>query len=647
MGYHHQLYQQNRHNNTPHTNENDQNIIINAYNDTPHELIPERIRLLLDRYAVNGFLQSNAPPPANKILIDNIPESHIDEHFIETHKHNTECAICKIHIKMYDTIKTLQCKHYFHSKCIVTWLNIHASCPLCRHRLNADSTTPSALPNTPTMAAEDAQTRSMLNRLQDLRRRRRSRRTLRNQTRSNSTSGNRTPINRNNRRNTNTNAAAANGDMQQAATQLINAVTQILDQWNTQQTHESDPQRVVRFREDGMHHNNAIKRLKRFMSSPRPSTRTPHSSRSNTQTITTLPELPLSPLSPTHHALVATRQRDHSLTSQKSHASPPNSPAKVVLNAMNNISITSPGLMPHNNTILHQSTLSEDNELDDEERHNQMYLECEEEPISANRIKQDFSKWNRKRRSRLDSIGGDEIKMNNGNTIIYNSNYNQNYIYNNNYNQQKESLCENDLLGSERIFSSNATTPSPAPPVHAMRRMKHNNSNNSQQNGKAMPAYNTQMGTELSNQTMVIKSGQTSPNPCLEEDIMDEEMMQMMDMMDGYDEGCNDELFVPNDEIYSFMSEQQLETAKAQHQSIIDTQQRIMQQIQQEKNKRLLNAQWTCPVCMKNERAFLFLPCRHLGLCTKCNVMKVSKAMRCYTCNCVIQQKIPINFNPD
>eukprot|EP01083_Nonionella_stella_P082439 227527_1 len=92
------------------------------------------------------------------------------------------------------------------------------------------------------------------------------------------------------------------------------------------------------------------------------------------------------------------------------------------------------------------------------------------------------------------------------------------------------------------------------------------------------------MCTELSNQTMVTASEQTSPNPWLEEDIFDEEM-------DSYcnDEGCNDELFVPNDEIYSLMWEQQLETAKAQPQSIIDTQQRIMQQIQQEKNKRLLN----------------------------------------------------------
>ena len=144
------------------------------------------------------------------------------------------------------------------------------------------------------------------------------------------------------------------------------------------------------------------------------------------------------------------------------------------------------------------------------------------------------------------------------------------------------------------------------------------------------------MGTEYSNitsQTFIenrnskfalnsppFNSGQNSPNTYV---LSDEES--------GYD-------------IYGLMNSEQLEIAEKRHKHIILQQQNMIQQIESEQNKRIMDSLWKCQECKKNSKAFLFLPCRHLGLCIICNSQKLSKINKCCTCNQTIRQKIPINF---
>eukprot|EP01083_Nonionella_stella_P046229 123777_1 len=93
----------NRHNNTPHTNDDEptttpsynqftiNNPTTPSYiNDQPHEFIPERIRILLDRFAANGYIISNAPPPANNKIIETIPEIIVDKKLIDNN--DAECS---------------------------------------------------------------------------------------------------------------------------------------------------------------------------------------------------------------------------------------------------------------------------------------------------------------------------------------------------------------------------------------------------------------------------------------------------------------------------------------------------------------------------------------------------------------------------
>ncbi|XP_027341287.1 E3 ubiquitin-protein ligase RNF181-like [Abrus precatorius] len=45
------------------------------------------------------------------------------------------CAVCKDQIALHAEAKQLPCKHLYHADCITPWLDLHASCPLCRFQI--------------------------------------------------------------------------------------------------------------------------------------------------------------------------------------------------------------------------------------------------------------------------------------------------------------------------------------------------------------------------------------------------------------------------------------------------------------------------------------------------------------------------------
>lgn len=49
------------------------------------------------------------------------------------------CAICKDEIVVAEEkVTRLPCKHYYHKECIVPWLGIRNTCPVCRYELPTD-----------------------------------------------------------------------------------------------------------------------------------------------------------------------------------------------------------------------------------------------------------------------------------------------------------------------------------------------------------------------------------------------------------------------------------------------------------------------------------------------------------------------------
>ncbi|XP_028317278.1 E3 ubiquitin-protein ligase RNF115 [Gouania willdenowi] len=77
-------------------------------------------------------LESAGPPPAEKEMISSLPTVFISEEQTEC---KLECTVCREEYLSGESVRKLPCLHYFHSDCVVPWLELHDTCPVCRKSL--------------------------------------------------------------------------------------------------------------------------------------------------------------------------------------------------------------------------------------------------------------------------------------------------------------------------------------------------------------------------------------------------------------------------------------------------------------------------------------------------------------------------------
>lgn len=95
----------------------------------------DRLLEQLSQIEINGIGRYEHPP-ASKASVDSLPTLEIDNTHLEMESH---CAVCMEAFELGTVVREMPCKHIYHPDCILPWLALHNSCPVCRHELPTDS----------------------------------------------------------------------------------------------------------------------------------------------------------------------------------------------------------------------------------------------------------------------------------------------------------------------------------------------------------------------------------------------------------------------------------------------------------------------------------------------------------------------------
>ncbi|KAJ8899716.1 hypothetical protein K2173_019415 [Erythroxylum novogranatense] len=74
-------------------------------------------------------------PAASKAAIESMPVIKIISSHVSMESH---CAVCTEKFELDTEAREMPCKHIYHSDCILPWLSIRNSCPVCRYELPSD-----------------------------------------------------------------------------------------------------------------------------------------------------------------------------------------------------------------------------------------------------------------------------------------------------------------------------------------------------------------------------------------------------------------------------------------------------------------------------------------------------------------------------
>ncbi|CAN7097651.1 unnamed protein product [Brassica rapa subsp. narinosa] len=73
------------------------------------------------------------PPPASKSAVDALPTVKVT-----MRSEMNQCAVCTDEFEDGVGVKEMPCGHVYHQDCLIPWLRMRNTCPVCRHELRTD-----------------------------------------------------------------------------------------------------------------------------------------------------------------------------------------------------------------------------------------------------------------------------------------------------------------------------------------------------------------------------------------------------------------------------------------------------------------------------------------------------------------------------
>ncbi|KAL3813516.1 hypothetical protein ACJIZ3_014784 [Penstemon smallii] len=105
--------------------------------------LPDPEDLTMDYETLFEQLGDNAnslkgSPPAAKYVVENLPSEVLTKEAVAENDNAIICAVCKDDIAVGDNLTRMPCCHLYHCNCLVPWLMIRNTCPVCRYELPTD-----------------------------------------------------------------------------------------------------------------------------------------------------------------------------------------------------------------------------------------------------------------------------------------------------------------------------------------------------------------------------------------------------------------------------------------------------------------------------------------------------------------------------
>lgn len=81
-------------------------------------------------------MDGTGPPPLPRKQIDEIPTTTVAQCHVDC---KLQCSVCWEDFMLSEPVRQLPCQHLYHAPCIVPWLELHGTCPICRQNLGDQS----------------------------------------------------------------------------------------------------------------------------------------------------------------------------------------------------------------------------------------------------------------------------------------------------------------------------------------------------------------------------------------------------------------------------------------------------------------------------------------------------------------------------